>query len=69
MSSSTKSDIIASLFSRRSAEDGELDEAYVAHVKIFEEEPGEGLVKARYLMLAGTLAFSISSLTAAFLPG
>jgi hypothetical protein len=51
-SSSTKQDIIRSLFSKRSAEDGSLDETYVAHVKIFEDDAGEGGVKARYLMLA-----------------
>lgn len=50
---STKQDIIASLFSKRAAEDGALEESYISHVKIFEDEGGEGGVKARYLLLAG----------------
>lgn len=72
-SSSTKHDIITSLFSRRSAADGSLDEAYVAHVKIFEDDVGEvategaaaggGGVKARYLMLAGASPLSCRQVT------
>lgn len=47
-----KQEIIASLFSRRSPEDGNLEETYISHVKVWENEEGGGR-KPRYLMIAG----------------
>lgn len=60
MQGDTRQQIINSLFNRR-AEDGVLDETYIAHLKIWEDSPpGEVPVnaedagrKSRYLMLAG----------------
>lgn len=59
---STKQDIIASLFSKRAVEDGNLEESYISHVKIFEDDGEGGGVKARYLTLSG------ASLSASFSP-
>lgn len=60
---STKQDIIASLFSKRAAEDGNLEESYISHVKIFEDDGEGGGVKARYLTLSGaSLSAFFSSL-------
>lgn len=47
---STKQEIIASLFSKRSQDDGALEEAYISHVKIWEDD--EQGRKPRFLMLA-----------------
>ncbi len=55
----TRSQIISSLFNRRS-DDGVLDETYIAHLKIWEDGPAgqgnqaeDGGRKSRYLLLAG----------------
>jgi hypothetical protein len=50
MSSSVKAEIVSSLFSKRSPEDGSLEETYIAHLKILDRD--EKGPKPRYLLLA-----------------
>lgn len=54
-----KESIISSLFSRRDQATGDLEETYVSHVKVWEED-GKGPMKPRYILLSGMLILCIS---------